>query len=150
MAKSLFRTLAAYLTSRRRRPRFAPAHTTNLLRLRPSQPRWQGPARKFLGRASSQAANPSRHRPRPQDRSPACAACQVGTWAACLCRTSFHHAPRRNARDEFEARIAKLKQQRPVLSWLRNRDARWVKPRHHSEGSFGSCLLRHATVRDVC
>jgi hypothetical protein len=56
-------------------------------------------------------------------------------------------------RDEFEARIAKLKQQRPVLPWLRNRDARWVKPvitlkvKHLA---FGSGLLRHATVRDVC
>jgi hypothetical protein len=37
-----------------------------------------------------------------------------------------------------------------VLSWLRNRDARWVKPvitlkvKHLA---FGSGLLRHATVK---
>ena len=56
------------------------------------------------------------------------------------------------ARAEFEARLAKLKQERPVLSWLRNRDARWVKPvitlkvKHLA---FGNGLLRHATVRGL-
>jgi hypothetical protein len=34
----------------------------------------------------------------PQDRSPACAPCQVRTWAACLCWTSFHCSARRTAR----------------------------------------------------
>jgi hypothetical protein len=56
------------------------------------------------------------------------------------------------ARGEFEAKLAKLKQERPVFSWLRNRDARWVKPvitlkvKHLA---FGSGLLRHATVRGL-
>jgi len=37
-------------------------------------------------------------------------------------------ALRAEAWKEFETRLAKLKQERPVFSWLRNRDARWVKP----------------------
>ena len=37
-------------------------------------------------------------------------------------------ALRQEVRDDVEARLAKLKQERPVFSWLRNRDARWVKP----------------------
>jgi ATP dependent DNA ligase domain len=40
----------------------------------------------------------ARHRPRPQNRSPACAPWQVRTWAAYLCRTSFHCSTRRTAR----------------------------------------------------
>jgi hypothetical protein len=55
-------------------------------------------------------------------------------------------------REEFEAKLAKLKQERPVLSWLRNRDARWVKPvitlkvKHLA---FGSGLLRHETAEGL-
>jgi hypothetical protein len=56
-------------------------------------------------------------------------------------------ALRAEAREDFEARVAKLKQERPLLSWLRNRDARWVKPvimlkvQHLAFGSG------HATVK---
>jgi len=39
-----------------------------------------------------------RHRPRPQDWSPSRATRQVRTWAACLCRTSFHCSAWRTAR----------------------------------------------------
>ena len=48
--------------------------------------------------------------------------------------------------------FAESTQERPVLSPLRNRDARWVKPvitlkvKHLA---FGCGLLRHATVRGV-
>ena len=37
-------------------------------------------------------------------------------------------ALRAEARQEFESKLVKLKQDRPIFSWLRNRDARWVKP----------------------
>jgi ATP-dependent DNA ligase len=61
-------------------------------------------------------------------------------------------ALRAEARQEFESKLVKLKQDRPIFSWLRNRDARWVKPvitlkvKHLA---FGSGLLRHATVRGL-
>jgi bifunctional non-homologous end joining protein LigD len=61
-------------------------------------------------------------------------------------------ALRGEPREDFEAKVAKLRQERPVFSWLRNRDARWVKPlitlkvKHLA---FGSGLLRHATVRGL-
>ena len=60
-------------------------------------------------------------------------------------------ALRAEARQEFESKLVKLKQDRPIFSWLRNRDARWVKPvitlkvKHLA---FGSGLL-HATVRGL-
>src|SRR6185437_2882860 len=54
---------------------------------------------------------------------PACAPCKVRTWAG-----PAFIALRQEVRDDVEARLAKLKQKRPVFSWLRNRDARWVKP----------------------
>ena len=61
-------------------------------------------------------------------------------------------ALRAEARQEFEARLAKLKQEHPIFSWLRNRDACWVKPvitlkvKHLA---FGTGFLRHATVRGL-
>jgi bifunctional non-homologous end joining protein LigD len=61
-------------------------------------------------------------------------------------------ALRAEARQEFESKLVKLKQDCPIFSWLRNRDARWVKPvitlkvKHLA---FGSGLLRHATVRGL-
>ena len=48
--------------------------------------------------------------------------------------------------------VAKLKQERPVFSWLRNRDARWVKPvitLKVKNLAFGSGLMRHATVKGL-
>jgi hypothetical protein len=54
---------------------------------------------------------------------PACAPCKVRTWAG-----PAFIALHQEVRDDVEARLAKLKQERPVFSWLRNRDARWVKP----------------------
>src|SRR6185369_13965742 len=61
-------------------------------------------------------------------------------------------ALRGEPREDFEARVAKLKQERPVFSWLRNRDAGWLKPvislkvKHLA---FGSGMLRHATVVEL-
>jgi ATP-dependent DNA ligase len=49
-------------------------------------------------------------------------------------------------------KMKELAVERPSISWLRNREARWVKPelslkvRHLA---FGSGLLRHATVREI-
>jgi bifunctional non-homologous end joining protein LigD len=60
-------------------------------------------------------------------------------------------ALRGEAREEFEARLTKLKQERPVFSWLRNRDARWVRPaltlrvKHLANAR----MLRHATVKGL-
>jgi bifunctional non-homologous end joining protein LigD len=60
-------------------------------------------------------------------------------------------ALRSGAREEFRARLAELKQERPVLSWLRNRDAHWV--RHELtlkvQHLAGARLLRHATVKEL-
>jgi bifunctional non-homologous end joining protein LigD len=58
---------------------------------------------------------------------------------------------RGEAREEFEARLARLKQDRPVLSWLRNRDARWVQPTLTLKVKHlaNALLLRHATVKGL-
>jgi bifunctional non-homologous end joining protein LigD len=60
-------------------------------------------------------------------------------------------ALRSAAREEFRARLAELKQERPVLSWLRNRDAHWVRPQLTLKVKHlaGARLLRHATVREM-
>jgi bifunctional non-homologous end joining protein LigD len=56
------------------------------------------------------------------------------------------------AREELHGKLRALAVERPSISWLRNREARWVKPelslrvRHLA---FGSGLLRHATVRGL-
>jgi DNA ligase D-like protein (predicted ligase) len=55
-------------------------------------------------------------------------------------------------REVLQGRLRALAVERPSISWLRNRDARWVKPelslkvRHLA---FVSGLLRHATVRGL-
>jgi DNA ligase D-like protein (predicted ligase) len=55
-------------------------------------------------------------------------------------------------REELRGKLRALAVERPSISWLRNREARWVKPelslkvRHLA---FGSGLLRHATVREI-
>jgi bifunctional non-homologous end joining protein LigD len=60
-------------------------------------------------------------------------------------------ALRGEPREDFEARVAKLKQERPAFSWLRNRDARWVRPaltlrvKHLANAR----MLRHATVKGL-
>ena len=60
-------------------------------------------------------------------------------------------ALRSAAREEFRARLAELKQERPVLSWLRNRDAHWVRPQLTLKVKHlaSARLLRHATVREM-
>jgi bifunctional non-homologous end joining protein LigD len=56
------------------------------------------------------------------------------------------------AREALQSKLRTLAVERPSISWLRNREARWVKPelslrvRHLA---FGSGLLRHATVRGL-
>jgi bifunctional non-homologous end joining protein LigD len=56
-----------------------------------------------------------------------------------------------DAREELASQIEALTQERPCISWLRNRGARWVRPevtlrvRHLA----GPRLLRHATVREI-
>jgi bifunctional non-homologous end joining protein LigD len=55
-------------------------------------------------------------------------------------------------RAALQGKLRALAVERPSISWLRNREARWVKPvmtlkvKHLA---FGSGLLRHATVRDI-
>ena len=55
------------------------------------------------------------------------------------------------AREELASKLNGLTQERPSIAWLRNRDARWVRPeltlrvRHLA----GARLLRHATVREI-
>ena len=52
------------------------------------------------------------------------------------------------AREKLASQLHALTQERPSIAWLRNRDARWVRPeltlrvRHLA----GARLLRHATV----
>jgi len=60
-------------------------------------------------------------------------------------------ALRSGAREEFRTRLAELKQERPVLSWLRNRDAHWVRPELTLKVKHlaGARLLRHATVKEL-
>jgi ATP-dependent DNA ligase len=56
-----------------------------------------------------------------------------------------------DARDQLNSKLEALAQERPSLSWLRNKQARWVRPelalrvRHLA----GARLLRHATVREI-
>ena len=61
-------------------------------------------------------------------------------------------ALRGEAREELNARIAKLAQDAPSLSWLKNRKtARWVRPEITVKVKHlaGARLLRHATVREL-
>jgi len=59
---------------------------------------------------------------------------------------------RAEEREELQSKLRGLAVEQPSISWLRNREARWVKPklglkvRHLA---FGSGLLRHATVRGL-
>ena len=55
-------------------------------------------------------------------------------------------------REELEGKLRALAVERPSISWLRNREARWVKPKLSLKVrhlAFGSGLLRHATVRGL-
>ena len=58
-------------------------------------------------------------------------------------------ALQRNDRELFEARLAKLSVEQPIFSWLRNRQAKWLKPGLNVRVKHlaGAPLLRHATVR---
>jgi hypothetical protein len=52
----------------------------------------------------------------------------------------------------YRAKLRALDVERPSISWLRNREARWVKPKLSLKVrhlAFGSGLLRHATVKSV-
>jgi hypothetical protein len=55
-------------------------------------------------------------------------------------------------REELRGKLRTLAVERPSISWLRNREARWVKPKLSLKVrhlAFGSGLLRHATVRGL-
>ena len=56
-----------------------------------------------------------------------------------------------NKRDVLSAKVEELAADSPSIPWLRNREARWVKPRltlsvRHLAGPG---LLRHASVKDI-
>jgi bifunctional non-homologous end joining protein LigD len=55
-------------------------------------------------------------------------------------------------RAALQSKLRTLAVERPSISWLRNREARWVKPKLSLKVrhlAFGSGLLRHATVRGL-
>ena len=55
-------------------------------------------------------------------------------------------------REALQGKLRALAVERPSISWLRNREARWVKPKLSLKVrhlAFGSGLLRHATVRGL-
>jgi DNA ligase D-like protein (predicted ligase) len=55
-------------------------------------------------------------------------------------------------REKLQGKLRALAVERPSISWLRNREARWVKPKLSLKVrhlAFGSGLLRHATVRGL-
>jgi len=59
---------------------------------------------------------------------------------------------RAEEREELQARLRALAVEQPSISWLRNREARWVKPKLSLKVrhlAFGNGLLRHATVRGL-
>jgi ATP-dependent DNA ligase len=59
---------------------------------------------------------------------------------------------RGDERAALQSKLQALAVERPSISWLRNRDARWVKPKLSLKVrhlAFGSGLLRHATVRGL-
>jgi DNA ligase D-like protein (predicted ligase) len=51
----------------------------------------------------------------------------------------------------LEAKLDALAQERPAISWLRNRNARWARPQLTVKVKhlMGDGLLRHATVREI-
>ena len=56
-----------------------------------------------------------------------------------------------DARDLLSAKVEELAADAPSIPWLRNREARWVKPRltltvRHLAGPG---LLRHASVKEI-
>ena len=52
----------------------------------------------------------------------------------------------RDDREVFEARLAKLAVEQPIFSWLKNRQANWLKPEMNFRVKHlaGAGLLRHA------
>ena len=55
-------------------------------------------------------------------------------------------------REELQSKLRSLAVEQPSISWLRNREARWVKPKLNLKVrhlAFGNGLLRHATVRGL-
>jgi bifunctional non-homologous end joining protein LigD len=54
-------------------------------------------------------------------------------------------------REKLEARLEDLRQERPALSWLRNRNARWFRPEVtvRVKHLAGARLLRHAAVKSI-
>lgn len=55
-------------------------------------------------------------------------------------------------REELQDQLQALAVDQPTIPWLRNREARWVKPKLRLRVrhlAFGSGLLRHATVRGL-
>jgi ATP-dependent DNA ligase len=60
-------------------------------------------------------------------------------------------ALQREEREALEAKLEELANDQPVFSWLRNRNAKWVKPELNVRVKHlaGGGLLRHATVRGI-
>src|SRR5262249_2348381 len=59
---------------------------------------------------------------------------------------------RAEEREELQSKLSSLAVEHPSISWLRNREAQWVKPKLSLKVrhlAFGSGLLRHATVRGL-
>jgi hypothetical protein len=69
-----------------------------------------------------------------------------GQSHVCGCRV---HRLRAEERIELQDKLAALAVEQPPISWLRNREARWVKPVLIRHLGFGNGLLRHATVRGL-
>jgi hypothetical protein len=55
------------------------------------------------------------------------------------------------AREELNAKLEQLRAEKPSISWLWNRDARWVRLelQVRVKHLIGARLLRHATVKDL-
>jgi bifunctional non-homologous end joining protein LigD len=72
--------------------------------------------------------------------------------ATCLtCAGAAFIALQEDAREAFSAKLNELAAAAPSIPWLRNRDARWVKPELvvRVKHLAGARLLRHATVRAI-
>jgi len=85
---------------------------------------------------------------------------KTGAWRALLAKTERGNlvyagpaflALRGEERKQLEEKLAELAQERPMLTWLKSRNARWVKPKVtlRVKHLAGARLLRHATVRGI-
>lgn len=58
----------------------------------------------------------------------------------------------RDSRERLSISVEGLAQEQPAISWLRNRNARWIRPELtlRVKHLAGAGLLRHATVKAIC